>query len=154
MGARGPRSGGGRRPERASRSAVPDGVAPGLPVRRPTARFHSVAVLASDLDRSLAWYTGPLELDVLEHDGHGVTVGRTGENGAIHLGQMTGIDPSSPPEPGNTGIQLDLEGEFRTACAALAANGVRFSRLPLKRPWGWYALIVDPDDNEIRLNPA
>jgi predicted enzyme related to lactoylglutathione lyase len=113
-----------------------------------------VAVLVSDIDRSLAWYTTALGLDVIEQDGHWVTVGHKGENGALHLCQMTEIDPSVSLEPGNTGIQLDLVGDFRSACAALEANGVRFCRRPLKRPWGWYALIVDPDDNEIRLNPA
>ncbi|MGA8542304.1 MAG: VOC family protein [Thermoplasmata archaeon] len=121
--------------------------------RIPKASFHSVAVLVSDRARSLAWYTENFGLDVIENDGEWVTVGRRGENGTLHLCRITEFDPAFSLEPGESGIQFDLPGDFRASCAALQANGVRFVTPPTRRPWGWYAKIADPDGNEIRLNP-
>jgi catechol 2,3-dioxygenase-like lactoylglutathione lyase family enzyme len=107
----------------------------------------------SDRQRSLAWYTKALGMQALRNDGHWVTVGRRGVNGAIHLCQVSDL-PDLVLEPGETGIDLHVAGEFRKTCAALEARGVRFSRPPTKRPWGWYAKIVDPDGNELRLTPG
>jgi predicted enzyme related to lactoylglutathione lyase len=123
------------------------------PIPIPKASFHSVAVLVSDRARSVAWYTQNLGLDVIEDDGEWVTVGRKGENGTLHLCTISEFDPAFPLEPGESGIQFDLAGDFRTSCAALRANGVQFVTPPTERPWGWYAKVVDPDGNEIRLNP-
>jgi len=123
----------------------------------PKATFHSVALVVSDRKRSVAWYVQNLGLDVIEQgtgdDGHWVVVGRRGQNGGVHLCDIPTFDPTFPVEAGESGIQFDLPGDFKKSCAALKANGVRFSTLPTKRPWGWYAKIVDPDGNEIRLNP-
>ncbi|MGA8663680.1 MAG: VOC family protein [Thermoplasmata archaeon] len=121
--------------------------------RIPKATFHSVAVLVSDRERSLSWYTQNFGLDAIENEGEWVTVGRRGQNGTLHLCTITEFDPEFSLEPGESGIQFDLPGDFRASCAALKANGVRFVTPPTKRPWGWYAKIADPDGNEIRLNP-
>jgi catechol 2,3-dioxygenase-like lactoylglutathione lyase family enzyme len=128
------------------------------PARRlPRATFHSVAVVVSDRARSVEWYTRNLGLDVTERgtgdDQHWVVVGRKGQNGGVHLCDIPTFDPAFPVEPGESGIQLDLPGNFKRGCAVLKANGVRFVTAPTKRPWGWYAKISDPDGNEIRLNP-
>jgi catechol 2,3-dioxygenase-like lactoylglutathione lyase family enzyme len=126
-------------------------------VRVPRATFHSVALVVADRTRSVRWYTKNLGLDVIEQgagdDAHWVVVGRKGQNGGVHLCDIPTFDPAFPVEPGESGIQFDLPGDFKKSCAALKANGVRFSTPPTKRPWGWYAKIVDPDGNEIRLNP-
>ncbi|MGA8275440.1 MAG: VOC family protein [Thermoplasmata archaeon] len=125
--------------------------------RLPKATFHSVALVVADRVRSVTWYTQNLGLDVIEQgagDGdHWVVVGRKGQNGGVHLCDIPTFDPNFPVEPGESGIQFDLPGDFKKSCAALKANGVRFSTPPTKRPWGWYAKIVDPDGNEIRVNP-
>jgi catechol 2,3-dioxygenase-like lactoylglutathione lyase family enzyme len=123
------------------------------PRRLPRATFHSVAVIVADVERSLAWYTRNFGLDVIEQDGEWVTVGRKGRDGTLHLCTIPEFDRSFSLEPGESGIQFDLPGDFRSSCAALQANGVRFVKPPTKRPWGWYAKIADPDGNEIRLNP-
>jgi catechol 2,3-dioxygenase-like lactoylglutathione lyase family enzyme len=127
------------------------------PARLPKASFHSVAVVVSDRERSVAWYTKTFGLDVVQRvaaqDGHWVTVGRKGENGTLHLCQFTEFDPSFPLEPGNSGIQFTLPGDFVRACAALKANGVRFRHSPKKETWGWWAAVEDPDGNQIMLVP-
>jgi catechol 2,3-dioxygenase-like lactoylglutathione lyase family enzyme len=115
--------------------------------------FSSVAVLVSDRRRSVAWYTTRLGLEVIESDDHWVTVGRGGTNGAIHLCQFSDL-PDLALEPGETGIDLQLAGDFEELCGTLAARGVAFSRPATHRSWGWYAKIVDPDGNELRLTPA
>ncbi|MGA8302114.1 MAG: VOC family protein [Thermoplasmata archaeon] len=124
----------------------------------PPARFHSVALVVADRQRAVTWYTQNLGLDMIEHgsgdDAHWVVVGRKGHDGGIHLCDIPTFDPAFPVEPGESGIQLDLPGDFRRSCAALKANGVRFVTPPTKRPWGWYAKVVDPDGNELRLNPV
>ncbi len=116
--------------------------------------FASVAVVVSDRERSLDWYTKNLGLDLVDRMDHWVTVGRKGQNGLLHLCQISEIDPSAPLESGNSGILLSLRGDFPTACAALEARGVRFTSPPKKEPWGWTATIADPDGNEIWLGPG
>ncbi|MGA8542147.1 MAG: VOC family protein [Thermoplasmata archaeon] len=127
------------------------------PARMPEATFHSVALVVADRVRSVTWYTQKFGLDIIEQgtgdDAHWVVVGRKGQKGGVHLCDIPTFDPAFPVEPGESGIQFDLPGDFRKSCAMLKANGVKFSTPPTKRPWGWYAKIVDPDGNEIRLNP-
>jgi len=123
----------------------------------PKVRFGSVALVIADLKRSVEWYTDILGLDVIERgtgeDAHWVVVGRNGLNGGIHLCDIPTFDPKFPVEPGESGLDLKVPGEFRASCAALEANGVRFI-VPVRRlSWGWEAHIVDPDGNQIRLTP-
>jgi hypothetical protein len=109
--------------------------------------------MVSDRIRSVEWYTHRLGFDLLDDDGHWITVGRRGTNGSIHLCQYTDL-PDLQLEPGETGIDLRLPGDFGAACAVLARRGIEFSRPPTERPWGWFAKIRDPDGNELRLTPA
>jgi len=133
---------------------------PSAPKRRmrPKPMFASVAVEVSDREKAIAWYTKCLGLDLLQRldqqGGHWVTVGRKGQGGAIHLCQFADFDPSYRFAPENTGIQFHLSGDFRTACAALKKNGVRFTRPPTKMSWGWIAGIADPDGNTFSLTPS
>ncbi|MGI0071122.1 MAG: VOC family protein [Thermoplasmata archaeon] len=120
----------------------------------PKATFSSVAVVVADRKKSLQWYTKKLGLDAIDQMDHWVTVGRKGESGVIHLCQTSEFDTSIPPEKGNTGIMLHLPGDFEASCAALAANGVKFSTPATKADWGWWANIEDPDGNEIALGPS
>ena len=88
------------------------------------------------------------------HDGHWLTVGRKGRGGALHLCQVSELDPKAPLEPGATGILLLLEGDFHRRCEELKARGVDFVEGPTERPWGWDATVRDPDGNELLLMPA
>jgi catechol 2,3-dioxygenase-like lactoylglutathione lyase family enzyme len=119
----------------------------------PKAKFFSVAIVVSDRKKSAAWYTENLGLDIVQDMGHWVTVGRMGVPGLIHLCQTSEIGMPERPEPGLAGIELKLPGDFRAACSALEANGVKFRKGPTKEAWGWWAGVVDPDGNEITLMP-
>jgi catechol 2,3-dioxygenase-like lactoylglutathione lyase family enzyme len=120
----------------------------------PKAEFVSIAVVISNKKRSLDWYTKKLGLDLIMKMDHWVTVGRKGKAGVLHLCQTSDYDKSVPLEKGNTGIHFKLPGDFEAACAALKANGVKFSSPPTKEEWGWWAMVIDPDGNEIALTPA
>ncbi len=119
----------------------------------PKARFFSVAVVVSDRARSVEWYTKKLGLDLVQDMGHWVTVGRKDGSGLIHLCQTSEIGMDERPEPGLTGIELNLPGDFEAACAALEANGVPFRKGPTHEEWGWWAGVLDPDGNELTLMP-
>jgi catechol 2,3-dioxygenase-like lactoylglutathione lyase family enzyme len=108
--------------------------------------------MVSDRTRSVEWYTKALGLDLVESSGHWVSVGTRGTNGVLHLCQYSDL-PDLELEPGETGIDLCLAGDFRAQCARMRKRGVRFVRAPTKRPWGWYAKVEDPDGNLIRLTP-
>lgn len=127
------------------------------PSHRPGATkpyFASVAVLVSDTSRSLEWYTEKLGLEVLDHEGHWVTVGRKGREGRLHLCRPADWDPNQPLEPGNSGIMLHLPGkDFARSCAELKERGVEFSVEPTTESWGTYAMVRDPDGNEHTLMP-
>ncbi len=120
----------------------------------PKATFFSVAVVVSDRKKSVEWYTKKLGLDLVQDMGHWVTVGRQGRPGLIHLCQTSEVGMDERPEPGLTGIELNLPGDFEAACAALEANGAKFRKGPTKESWGWWAGVLDPDGNELTLMPA
>jgi catechol 2,3-dioxygenase-like lactoylglutathione lyase family enzyme len=121
----------------------------------PKPYFASVAVVVSDVDKSLDWYTTHLGLDVIDREEHWVTVGRKGRPGLLHLCQPTEGDPRSQLEPGNSGILLLLPGrEFEKNCATLKQRGVEFAEEPTKTAWGTYAVVRDPDGNEHMLMPG
>ena len=119
----------------------------------PRARFFSVAVVVADRERSVRWYTEKLGLDLVQDLGHWVTVGRPDGSGLIHLCQTSEVGLPDRPEPGLTGIELNLPGDFAAACAALEANGVKFRQGPKRESWGWWAGVLDPDGNELTQMP-
>jgi catechol 2,3-dioxygenase-like lactoylglutathione lyase family enzyme len=107
--------------------------------------------MVSNRKRSVDWYTRKLGFDVIQEMGHWLTVGRKGENGTLHLCQVS--DLGFRLEKGSTGINLHLSGEFFASCEALRANGVRFTHPPKQAAWGAWATIADPDGNVIDLRP-
>ena len=122
---------------------------------RPEAYFSSIAVMVSNREQSLEWYTRRLGLDIVEvdpNDPHWVTVGRRGRHGALHLCQA-GDYPDLVLEPGNSGIDLRVDSDFQRACAAWKRRGIKFRVPPTKRTWGWEAQVTDPDGNVIRITP-
>ncbi len=124
------------------------------PGSAPRPSFVSVAVVVSDREKAVDWYTTRLGLDVIDRMDHWVTVGRKGQPGKMHLCQPMEGDPRTQLEPGNSGILLGLPGkDFEAECAALKARGVEFTTEPTKEEWGTYAVIRDPDGNEHSLMP-
>jgi len=105
----------------------------------------SVAIVTKDANRSRAFYEKLGFISAGED--HWVTVWPKGAQWRIHLCQSD----RNEPEKGNTGIALycdDLESTFRE----LKAKGITFSGDGItKAPWGAYAMIKDPDENEVWL---
>jgi catechol 2,3-dioxygenase-like lactoylglutathione lyase family enzyme len=121
---------------------------------KPSLWMDSVAVMVNDRERSKDWYRDRLGLAILSDHHHWVTVGGREVGGAIHLCQVSEAGEGATPEPGNTGILLRVRGNFERACQALRSAGISFTTPPTKAEWGAYAVISDPDGNEIWLMPA
>jgi predicted enzyme related to lactoylglutathione lyase len=117
-------------------------------------RFASVAVVVSDRNQSVRWYTENFGLDHIADMDHWQTVGEKGRPGEVHICQVSEYDDKAPMEPGNTGIAFHLAGDFVAACRALEARGVEFTVPATKADWGWWAMVKDPDGNEICVLPA
>jgi lactoylglutathione lyase len=129
---------------------------PARPSRTPPSlRFVSVAIVVSDRKKAVDWYRRSLGLDVIDAMDHWVTVGRKGDPARLHLCQTTEFDADGKLEPGNSGILFHLDGkDFQAGCAGLKERGIEFSQEPRKDPWGWWAMIRDPDGNEHTLMPG
>jgi lactoylglutathione lyase len=109
----------------------------------------SVALVVKDAKKSAEWYKDKLGLTASMEDEHWITVGSEGADWKIHLCQSDRYEV----EPGNSGIALysdDIEGEYNR----LKTKGVKFSKELTKTPWGSFAMIEDPDGNEIWLQPG
>jgi catechol 2,3-dioxygenase-like lactoylglutathione lyase family enzyme len=106
-------------------------------------KSFSVALMVTDAKKSAKWYEEKLGF-VTEGSGHWITVWPKGSNSKFHLCE-------GKPEPGNTGISLYCESAEKTA-AALEKKGVKFAKHVTKEEWGTFAIIADPDGNEIWLN--
>src|SRR4051794_33842030 len=123
--------------------------------------ISSVSVVVSDQDRSLAFYTENLGLE-LQMDAP------MGQSRWIQLapkGAKTGLvlsKPTSdmPPEiyermqsmvGGFVNFILDVD-DMQATHAELTGRGVEFVDQPAQQPWGWWASIKDPDGNIIGLH--
>lgn len=109
--------------------------------------IRDVAIVVSDSQKSLKWYTEVLGLEARDTQGHWITVAPKGSATVLHLCEGEEL------ERGNTGIALlaeDIEKTFNE----LKAKGVKFPHPPKDDGWGVYAQLEDPDGNIIWLNPA
>ena len=112
-------------------------------------------VVVSNREAAKKWYTENLGLVLIADEDHWVTVGGKGKGSEIHLCQASENQPKPIPlEPGRSGIVIALPGDFETECKRLKDAGVEFSHPPEKAPWGWWAMVRDPDGNEHYLAPA
>jgi predicted enzyme related to lactoylglutathione lyase len=117
--------------------------------------LESVPIVVSDKNRSKRWYVEKLGLDLLADEGHWVAVGNKAKGSAIHLCQASENEPRPIPlEPGPWGYVLSIPGDFRAECKRMRDRGVKFTHEPEEAPWGWYAIISDPDKNLLYLGPA
>ncbi len=114
----------------------------------------SVPMVVSDKMAAKKWYTEKLGLELIADEGHWVAVGNKSNGSAIHLCQASENRPQPIPlEPGPWGYVLAIPGDFRAECDRLKQRGVEFTHDPEKAPWGWYAIISDPDKNLLYLGP-
>jgi len=114
----------------------------------------SVPIVVSDKAVSKKWYTEKLGLPIAADDGHWVAVGHPSKGSAIHLCQASENRPQPIPlEPGPWGYVLAIPGDFLAECQRMKENGVEFTKGPEKAPWGWYAIVSDPDKNLLFLGP-
>lgn len=105
------------------------------------------AIVVSDGQKSLKWYTEVLGLEARDTGGHWITVAPKGSPTVLHLCQ------GHPLEPGNQGVALSTDDLDKT-CNDLAAKGAKIPHPPKDDGWGVYATVEDPDGNVITLNPA
>ena len=106
----------------------------------------SVALVVSDAKKSARWYGEKLGFKVSLEDEHWITVWPEGAQWKIHLCQSD----EYRIEPGNSGIGLyceDIDSEYEE----LKSKDVKFSRELTREPWGSFAMLEDPDGNEIWL---
>jgi catechol 2,3-dioxygenase-like lactoylglutathione lyase family enzyme len=115
----------------------------------------TVPVVVADRKAAKRWYTKSLGLTLSADDDHWVVVGGKERGSGLHLCQASENQPKPiAMEPGPSGIVIAIPGDFEKECARLRQQGVEFSHLPEKAPWGWYATVRDPDGNEHHLMPS
>lgn len=121
----------------------------------PRPSLASVPVVVSDRTVSKKWYTEKLGLDLIDDDDHWVTVGAKGKGSVLHLCQASENGPTPIPlEPGPSGFVFAVPGDFVSECKRMEQAGVVFTHRPEKAPWGWFAIVKDPDGNEHNLAPS
>lgn len=111
-------------------------------------------VYATDVSRSLDFYSGKLGFRVLQTYEHGerpvyarLQPPRCKSTIALHQ-----AEEEWKPDP-RGGIRLYFEvRDLEKFCTHLAKTGVKIKQMPKKMPWGWkHAYLDDPDGYEISL---
>jgi catechol 2,3-dioxygenase-like lactoylglutathione lyase family enzyme len=103
-------------------------------------RFGDIAIVVRNAQRSAKWYREKLGWQVVDNDGHWVTVRIKGSRVLFHLCE------SKKPEKGNTGIGF-LVKNVPAEEKRLRSKGVKFPHPAEKTEWGTYAWFADPDGN-------
>jgi predicted enzyme related to lactoylglutathione lyase len=105
----------------------------------------------TDLDRSLAFYGGALDLPVAREFGAGTGRGVVFFAGGGMIEVVRDGGRATPPEGGRTALWLQVRA-VDAAVAELSARGVPVVRPPTLEPWGLIeAWIDDPDGLRIHL---
>ena len=105
----------------------------------------------TDLDRTLAFYGGALDLPVAREFGAGPGRGVVFFAGGGMIEVVGDGGRATPPAGGGTALWLQVRA-VDAAVAELSARGVRVVRPPTLEPWGLIeAWIDDPDGLRIHL---
>jgi predicted enzyme related to lactoylglutathione lyase len=105
----------------------------------------------TDLDRSLAFYGGALDLPVAREFGAGRGRGVVFFAGGGMIEVVGDSGPATPPEGGAPTLWLQVRA-VDAAVTELSARGVPVVRPPTLEPWGLIeAWIDDPDGLRIHL---
>jgi len=123
--------------------------------------ISTVSVVVSDQDRSLAFYTEKIGLELLMDAPMGqsrwIQLAPKGAKTGLVLGKPT---EDMPPEiyertksmmGGFTNFIFDVD-DMEATYADLSGRGGEFVDKPAQQPWGWWATIKDPDGNIIGLH--
>ena len=110
-----------------------------------------VAVLVSDQDRALDFYTNVIGLEKrgdypTPAGPRFLTVAVKGQDFELVLW------PGTPArgEAGSAVYTIEVE-DIRTAFETLKSRGVKFDTEVLEYPWGYVAVFQDPDGNRLQL---
>lgn len=138
--------------KRAKRTARPSR-AQGVATSRATGTlaFHHAMLYTRDLERSLAFYRDLLGFRVVDDypRAYARLLAPKGSGTiALHV-----VEPGQWLDPSRGGVRLYFEVQRLGAfCKRLAMQGVHFTQLPKKMPWGWqHAYLRDPDGHELSL---
>ncbi len=109
----------------------------------------------SDLEASLAFYGGALDLPVAREfgvgEGRGVVFFAGGGLIEVVAARQTGPTPGNRPAEGPVSLWLQVRS-IDAAVDELVARGVELVRPPAREPWGLIeAWIADPDGLRIHL---
>ncbi|GGE41367.1 extradiol dioxygenase [Primorskyibacter flagellatus] len=119
-----------------------------------SARLHAVALVVPDYDNAIAFYTGPLDFDLMQDTdlGNGkrwVLVRPKGGDTALLLARAVNDDQRAAI--GNqTGSRVGFflhTDDFASDHARMTAAGVTFEEPPRHEPYGTVAVFRDPFGN-------
>jgi predicted enzyme related to lactoylglutathione lyase len=124
----------------------------------------SVSVFVTDQDRAAEFYVGKLGFEKRRDDAMGPDAPRWLE--VAPRGAQTALVLYKPTEgmPGASTYQRALESigtfvnfvlevdDMEATHAELSARGVEFVNPPVKEFFGWWAVIKDPDGNQLGLH--
>lgn len=122
----------------------------------PLAYVGIVSIQVRDLDAAIAFYTDKLGLEK-RHDepmGPGARWVEVAPRGAeTRLALICKGNPAFEEDRIGKSIATTFEvTDFEATCAALKERGVRFRVEPRKEPFGFWAEVLDQDDNVIGLH--
>jgi predicted enzyme related to lactoylglutathione lyase len=122
----------------------------------PISHVGFISINVHDLDRAIRFYT--------EHLGFAKTtdaqmgpgarwVELTPPGGNTRVTLLSEGNPAFERDRIGKGIAAPLEvSDFEATCAALEKKGVRFKSAPKRQPWGWWAEVLDSEDNVLGLH--
>jgi len=114
--------------------------------------IKTVAVYVEDQARAEAFYTGPLGFVVRRRVAMGpeaswIEVAPPGAESCVVLYPRSMMPDWGSKKPSVMFFCPDVEA----TCQELARAGVRIATPPTALPWGTFAVIADPDGNELGL---
>ncbi len=116
-----------------------------------------ISIHVNDLDRAIEFYVNQLGFAKTTDAqmGPGARwVELTPPGGKTRVTLISRGNPAWMPELIGKGIAAPFEvaGDFEKVCADLEARGVRFNKAPKQEFYGWWAEILDADDNILGLH--
>jgi predicted enzyme related to lactoylglutathione lyase len=124
--------------------------------------IHSASVFVTDQDRALDFYVNKLgfhkQADMpMGPEGRWIEVVPPGSKTALLLYKPTKEMPGADTYE----LAMSLIGKFtnilltsddlQATYAGLSARGVNFPTPPEQQPWGWWAIVADPDGNSFGM---
>ena len=118
-------------------------------------QIATVAVPATDQERSLAFYTDVLGFEKTRDAPFGsgqrwIEVAPKGSDTLVILYTPPGMEARIG---GFSNILWDTD-DIQATFEDLKAKGVEFTQEPAQQGWGWWAQFMDPDGNEFGLGQS